>query len=55
MIAEEKIFRWGYRLLLALAVRSLHDAHNDKGIWPGKMERGEFSGKFSGSILRTRT
>ena len=48
---KEEIFRWGYRLLLALAIEKLHNAHNNKHIWPGKQEWGDLVGSSQSIFL----
>jgi hypothetical protein len=55
MDEKEKIFKWAYRLLLALAVRNLKDANEnreDERAWPAGQEWHQLNGSSHGVFLR---
>jgi len=52
MNKEERNYRWAYRLLLALAVRCLHDAQNSNNEWPGEQEWFDLVGSSQAIFLK---
>ncbi|MCP4394869.1 MAG: hypothetical protein GY804_11485 [Alphaproteobacteria bacterium] len=55
MSEKEKIFKWAYRLLLALAIRNLEDANisrGDENNWPAGQKWHQLVGSSHGVFFR---